>query len=100
MEPYQSFIGIAIGFSWLGFISIFAAEPNLRLWYVIQSTFATSIFLCSIGLAFSHGSVAAGSALVVGGLTIAFLLRGCISLNWSTLIAAVSFAAYLHGFEF
>lgn len=95
MQPHLLFICTAIGFSWAGFVSIFAAEPNLRLPHAAQSTFVTSTFLCALAFAFADRSPPAGIALITCGMMIAFLVHSRLSQTWATFIAAASLAAYL-----
>lgn len=96
LQTHLLLICTSIGFSWPGFLLIFAAEPIMRPSYAVQPTIATSIFLGALGLAFVDRSITIGIALAACGMIIAFLLHQRLSPPWATSIAAVCLAAYLN----
>jgi hypothetical protein len=66
-------------------------------YHLAQATIATSIFLWALGFAYSEYGVWAGTTLVAMGAVVAILLNRRLSLPLSLVIAASSFAVYLHG---
>lgn len=68
-------LSLAIALSWQGFRPIFAVSTDEAVLRSPATMLASSIWLGSLGLAFSAGSVGAGGLVVLFGLLLSVLLE-------------------------
>lgn len=87
---------LAIGFSWLGFMSAFTAHAGTSARSLMTTCMASSICLGAIAFAFSV-SPAYGGWVVMIGLFLAYSLGDVLTPLSSIGVSAAGFAIYLNG---
>lgn len=86
---------LAVGFSWISFMSTFSAEASTSQGELAMTCSATSNRLRAIGLAFSAG-VAYCGAIVMVGMLVAYKFDDILGPLPSRGVSAAGFGAYLN----
>jgi hypothetical protein len=68
-------LSLAIALSWSRFCLIFISSTELEILKAPATTLASTIFICSLGFAFSNGTVAIGTLVVVLSILMVFLFK-------------------------